>query len=144
MSNESAAFIFVVCVACALIFAVYAAPSIVAFVKNHPNRWLILVLNVIFGVTLFGWFLLMLWSLRSFHRTKQVGGSHGGESGLNLFANDVRRVDVAVRSMALPYSADAPSDSLLNKISKLERLMALHKEGMLSEAEFLRMKNSIL
>jgi hypothetical protein len=30
-------------------------PTIVAFRRNHPNRWLILALNLAFGGTVFGW-----------------------------------------------------------------------------------------
>src|SRR6266545_4486722 len=32
-----------------IIGAIYAAPTLLAFRRNHPNRWIILVINVAFG-----------------------------------------------------------------------------------------------
>jgi hypothetical protein len=34
---------------------IYIMPSIVAFRRNHPNRWIILVVNLAFGGTIIGW-----------------------------------------------------------------------------------------
>jgi hypothetical protein len=144
MSQESAGLAVVVLIICVIVFSIYLAPSIVAFAKNHPNRWVILVLNLLFGVTLFGWFLLLLWSMRALHQTSQVNGSHGGESGLNLFANDIKRVNLALSNGVANHQPKAFSGTLLDKIAKLERLMALHKSGALSEAEFLRMKSEVV
>jgi hypothetical protein len=37
-----------------IIGAIYAAPTLLAFRRNHPNRWIILVINVAFGGTVIG------------------------------------------------------------------------------------------
>ncbi len=39
----------------ALLIALYFVPSIVAFRRQHPNRWPIFVVNVVFGGTGLGW-----------------------------------------------------------------------------------------
>jgi hypothetical protein len=41
----------------------YFAPTLVAYVKGHKQRDVILVLNLIFGWTLIGWVLCLIWSL---------------------------------------------------------------------------------
>ena len=47
--------------------AIYFIPTIVAFEKGHPNRWVILIINSFFGATFFGWIILSrLGSARSF------------------------------------------------------------------------------
>jgi hypothetical protein len=38
-----------------IIGAIYAAPTLLAFRRNHPNRWIIVVINVAFGGTIIGW-----------------------------------------------------------------------------------------
>lgn len=37
-----------------IIGAIYIAPTFVAFRRNHPNRWIIMVINVAFGGTIIG------------------------------------------------------------------------------------------
>jgi hypothetical protein len=72
-----------------IIGAIYAAPTLLAFRRNHPNRWIILVINVAFGGTIIGWGIALVWAKRAAHRVGST--SSGGESGLNLFINDVKR-----------------------------------------------------
>src|SRR3954462_14827215 len=75
-----------------LVGIIYIMPSIVAFRRNHPNRWIILVINVAFGGTIIGWGIALVWATRAAHRVGSI--SSGGESGLNLFINDVKRIHV--------------------------------------------------
>lgn len=42
--------------------AVYFIPGIVADMRKHPRRRLILGLNVILGITVIGWFGLLGWA----------------------------------------------------------------------------------
>jgi hypothetical protein len=51
--------LFLVCLGS---FLLYFAPTIAAFVRGTPNRWLTLVLNVLFGWTLVGWLVLFFWA----------------------------------------------------------------------------------
>ena len=82
-----------------MLVALYFLPSIVAFSRRHANRWLILLLNAVFGATVLGWFGCLIWAFHAVH--KPVGApvgqtSAGGQSGLNLFVNDEKRVRIIV------------------------------------------------
>ena len=78
---------------------VYMAPSIVAFRRDHPNRWVILVVNFAFGGTIIGWGIALVWALHAVHRSG--GTASGGESGLNIFVNDSTKIEL---SQPLPHS----------------------------------------
>ncbi|UPK38205.1 superinfection immunity protein [Bradyrhizobium sp. 186] len=99
-------------------------PSIVAFRRNHPNRWIILVINVAFGGTIIGWGVAMVWAMRAAHRVDSA--SSGGESGLNLFINDVRKIQVV----------DPPPLPQTSLSHELERLHDLLVRGAISRTEF--------
>jgi len=113
-----------------LVFAViYAIPTIVAFRRNHPNRWLILVINMAFGGTIIGWGVALVWALRAVHRPGSAGD--GGESGLNLFVNDTTKVQIVDPS--------GPSTA-----QELERLHDLLTRGVISQAEFDGLKTKLI
>ena len=61
------------------------------FRRDHPNRWIILVINVAFGGTIIGWGIALVWAMRAAHR---VGSTSSGGSCLNLFINDVKKLQV--------------------------------------------------
>lgn len=115
-----------------IIGIVYIAPSIVAFRRNHPNRWIILVINVVFGGTILGWGIAMVWALRAAHRIGAV--SSGGESGLNLFINDVKKIQVV----------DPPPLPATSPVQELERLHDLLVRGAISQVEFDGLKAKLL
>lgn len=110
---------------------VYMAPSIVAFRRDHPNRWLILVVNFAFGGTIIGWGVALAWALRAVHRPGATAG--GGESGLNIFINDPKKVQLV-----------DPPPTPTSIALELERLDALLSKGALSNAEFERLKAQLL
>lgn len=74
---------------------IYIVPSIVAFRRHHPNRWLILVINFAFGCTVIGWGIALIWALRAVHRPNSA--ADGGESGLNIFVNDAKTIHLGTR-----------------------------------------------
>jgi hypothetical protein len=111
---------------------IYIIPSIVAFRRNHPNRWIILVINVAFGGTIIGWGIALVWAMRAAHRVGST--SNGGESGLNLFVNDVKRVQV-VEPPPLPQTSVT---------QELERLHGLLTRGAITQAEFDDLKARLL
>lgn len=43
---------------------VYLLPSLIAFNRGTDNRWLVLVINVIFGATFIGWVVALVMALR--------------------------------------------------------------------------------
>jgi ATP-dependent Zn protease len=42
---------------------VFFIPSIIAFNRQHRNRWVIFVINIVFGFTLLGWLVALIWAL---------------------------------------------------------------------------------
>ncbi|MET8516806.1 superinfection immunity protein [Streptomyces sp. NPDC005077] len=44
--------------------ALYLLPSLIAFNRGTDNRWLVLVINLVFGGTLIGWALALYLALR--------------------------------------------------------------------------------
>jgi hypothetical protein len=111
---------------------IYIIPSIVAFRRDHPNRWIILVINVAFGGTIIGWGIVMVWAMRAAHRMGAT--SSGGESGLNLFVNDVKKIQV-VEPPPLPQTSIA---------QELDRLHGLLTRGAISQGEFDDLKGRLL
>jgi hypothetical protein len=111
---------------------IYIIPSIVAFRRNHPNRWIILVINLAFGGTIIGWGIALVWAMRAAHRVGSTGS--GGESGLNLFVNDVKRVQV-IEPPPLPQTSVT---------QELERLHGLLTRGAISQVEFDDLKAKLL
>lgn len=112
-----------------MLLLVYLLPAIIAFSRRHPNRWVILVINVAGGVTLFGWLLAIVWACRAIHKTDQVGGSDGGESGLNLFVNDEKTVRVVGHT------------NFTSQLSDLKRLL---DSGAITQQEFDQLKIKII
>jgi Superinfection immunity protein len=115
-----------------IIGLVYILPSIVAFRRDHPNRWLILVINLAFGSTIIGWGIALAWAIRAVHRLGSA--SSGGESGLNVFINDVRRVQLV----------DPPPPPQTSVALELEHLHSLLVRGAISQVEFDGMKAKLL
>jgi len=115
-----------------IIGLIYILPSIVAFQRDHPNRWLILVINLAFGGTIIGWGVALAWAMRAVHRLGST--SSGGESGLNVFINDVRRVQLV----------DPPRLPQTSVTLELERLHDLLVRGAISQIEFDTFKAKLL
>lgn len=115
-----------------ILAVLYFIPSIVAFARGHPNRWVILVINLLLGGTGLGWLGALIWAAGAVHRS--VAGSHGGESGLNIFVNDPVK-------LALPSST--PSEDP-NPADQLLKLKALRDQQVITEEEFFRLRQPYL
>jgi len=120
---------------------IFISPTVIAFVRRHPNRWLILGINFCLGATGIVWFGCLIWALQAVHLSDDEG-SDGGESGLNIFANDETRVRVVglESSVVPPHADERPADP----IEKLTQLKKLRDDGALSEEEFSRLKERLL
>jgi hypothetical protein len=46
-----------------LLACLYLIPSIIAFYRKCEYRWIILIINVVFGATLLGWFGALIFSI---------------------------------------------------------------------------------
>lgn len=133
-SNDDAgsgAFLVLFLLVCLVLFMM---PTIVAFNRRHPNRWPIAVINVLFGGTGLGWLGSLIWAFNAVH--KSPTGSDGGESGLNLFANDPKTVVLANETRSR-----ANADELIDQLQKLKHL---HEQGVVSDDELERLKRPIV
>lgn len=74
----------------------------------------------------------MVWAMRAAHRVGAV--SSGGESGLNLFVNDVKKIQVI----------DPPPLPQTSPLQELERLHDLLVGGAISQVEFDGLKGRLL
>lgn len=126
-----------------LLLALFVLPSFIAFRREHPNRWLILAINIFLGGTGIGWGVALIWALNVVHLSKQPSGSHGGESGLNLFANDVARVRVEPSMQAIPkeQGSNLSAREALEQVDRLERLLQFEH---ITESEFKTLKESVV
>ena len=43
--------------------AIYLIPGIVAFMRDHRNKAAIILTNVLFGWTVLGWFIALIWAV---------------------------------------------------------------------------------
>lgn len=118
-----------------LLFGViYFAPTVLAFVRQHPNRWAIFV----FGATAIGWLGALIWAAHAVHKSSD--GYTGGESGLNVFGNDQRPVQhIRVEPLLHP-----PGSKPLDATDELVRLRRLYEGGTLSDAEYRKMRDQRL
>lgn len=138
MSNQPYDGIVVLLVVLAFV-AIYSTPSVIAFWRRHPNRWLIAVINIVFGGTLLGWLIALVWALKAFH--VDDAQSRGGESGLNLFINDPKKIEILSSAVATPVPAAIAASSLAAELEKLHRLL---QQGIITQTEFDVMKARLL
>lgn len=118
---------------------IYIAPAVVAFQRRHPNRWPILIVNIVFGGTGIGWFGALIWALHAAHLPSDPEASRGGESGLNLTVNDPVRLPQ--HQVAGPL---APEPSIAETVERLQRLEALLAKQAITAAEFRELKSELL
>ena len=126
----------------AILIAIYLIPTIVAFSRGHPNRWLIAVINIVFGGTGIGWLGSLVWAAQAIHRS--TTGNHGGESGLNLFVNDPKTVRVEQAMPAVSNAPAAASTSIDDLSAQLRKLKKLHEDGLISDEEYETLKKPLL
>ncbi|WP_210261646.1 superinfection immunity protein [Ochrobactrum soli] len=132
--------------------AVIFIPTIVAFRRQHPNRWLIFVVNLAFGGTVVGWVAALVWALHYAHISED--GSNGGESGINLFVNDPVnvRADPTMNGDQNKVLAASPTNNPIassdhsdaESVQTLRRLKTLFESGAISVEEYTALKTPIL
>lgn len=124
---------------------IYEIPAIIAFMRGHPNRWVILVLCTTFGATGIVWLGCLIWAFMAVHVTKDPTGTNGGESGLNLAANDVVRVRFDPQQQpTLPPPLQGAFTARPDAIERLERLKKLLDDGAIDREQFERMRNVVV
>lgn len=127
-------------------FAVWLSvlPTFIAFWRRHPNRWLIMIINIAFGATVIGWLGALVWALHAVHKPDDPSRSAGGESGLNVFVNDVQRVQLIDDSAGMRRSVIDGKVGFDTAVAELERLAKLREARHLTEAEHEALKSTVL
>lgn len=116
---------------------IYVLPTFIALYRRHPNRWPIMMTNVLFGATGLGWFGSLIWAMSAVHRSPT--GNHGGESGLNLFVNDPQLVRVEPQT-----NAPASTTPLVDPVERRAQLKRLFDAGAISPEEHASLRKSML
>ena len=118
-------------------FIFYIIPSIVAWRRQHYYKWVIIALNIFFGVTGIGWLVALVWAawpkdtpIFSLLTRDAVTGKANTES--------FKEIGHAASSVS--KGTDQHTDNL----DLLERYVRLRNEGVLSEEEFLKKKTELL
>lgn len=94
----------------------YFPPTIVAWIRQHPNRVSIFLLNLLLGWTVIGWFVALIWSASAIRRLPPVE----------------------------PAKASDPSGVGADSYQRLEQLAGLKERGHLTEEEFDEEKRRVL
>jgi len=125
---------------------IYFLPAYLAFKKDHPNRWPIFILNFLFGGTGIAWLGCLIWALKKVHDpidTNSTPNTSGGESGINLFANDSAQIK-EVSSQVTPVQDETSNPSSSDSIERLEKLFELKSKGAITEEEYQKQKDGLL
>lgn len=56
-----------------LVILLYLIPTFIAFNRGHRNRWVIMIINVVFGGTVLGWLIALVWALNVVDSPKKGG-----------------------------------------------------------------------
>ena len=129
-----------------LCFVAYLIPSFIAFARGHPNRYVILVINVVLGGTGLGWLVSLIWALDVLHLEGRHFASQADTSGWNPAENKPRAAALTVWSDSVehPRSQEEAPISAAAAVAQLEKLTHLKAAGHLSESEFAALKSAIL
>ena len=109
---------------------VFLLPVIIAFRRRHPNRWVIMALNVVLGGTGIVWVGSLIWALNAFDVSDEPNAPYEEQSGAKIIANN------SVPSF--------PATSTEDALQQIERLKELYIANALTEAEFKEMKRAII
>ena len=65
-SGEMVLYVVIGVIVLVAVLYVHFLPTIIAYRRRHPSRTAILLLNLIFGWTLIGWVVALLWALAGY------------------------------------------------------------------------------
>lgn len=130
----------------------YLIPTIIAFIRGHDYRWVILALNVLGGWTIVMWGVAFVWSVfpRGRMLADPIVGSATGFRDRNF--GDLQgeaefgrqRGYQALQAPVASVVAPANSGTSHATLDLLERLQRLRDSGTITPEEFEAQKRSIL
>lgn len=123
---------------------IFFLPTIIAFRKKHPNRWVILALNWILGATGIVWIICLIWANKAIHLSEgsqNSEGTDGGESGLNIFANDEKKVRIVNPVNVPTHSTREIKSDIPTQLFKLKSLL---DSDAITQHEFEDLKRKLL
>ncbi|MXV43567.1 superinfection immunity protein [Saccharibacter sp. 17.LH.SD] len=111
---------------------IYFLPTIIAVIRKHEYKGVITIVNIFCGWTGLVWLGLLAWSV--WPRQEPLnGGNYGGN-----------RPPPFPSGRGTDSSMSVCSDASLEPFEKLEKLVRMKQDGLLSEAEFEAAKARIL
>ncbi len=123
-------------VAIILIAVIFFYPSLIAYKRGHAYKNIILVINLVFGFTGFGWALAMIWAIFPSEKSliDPVVGNPTGLGRRNAGDTVGSAKQGSVRGASFEKKTDDLIDSLIDMRSK----------GLITDEEFSRKKREIL
>ena len=58
---------------------IYFLPTVIAFNRGHRSRWVIFIINVVFGCTFLGWIICLIWALNKIDAPVKGGIKHDSQ-----------------------------------------------------------------
>lgn len=121
-----------------LVLVLFALPSVIAFRRGDPSRWLILAINA----SVAGWAVALIMAVYPLFRLGRPTGSDDGDAGRQVTN---RAPPLLLASQA--HAGAVPPAARLSAaaaVVEIERLGRLRVGGHLSEAEFASLKGRVL
>jgi len=59
------------------LFVLYLLPTLIAFSRGHRNRWVIFIVNIVFGATILGWLIALVWAMNKVDDPIKGGTKYG-------------------------------------------------------------------
>lgn len=59
------------------LLVLFLLPSFIAFSREHRNRWIIFIINIVFGATILGWLIALVWAMNKIDDPLKGGTKYG-------------------------------------------------------------------
>ena len=137
--NPADQLVLFVAVVWLIVLTGFALPSVIAFRRRDPNRWMILAINA----SIVGWVISLIMALSPTFRSGAPGNPAGAHTSGGL-PPAMADAALAHPSTTFLMGAEAGRLSPAAAATEIERLGRLHAGGHLNEAEFASLKKRVL
>jgi len=126
-------------------------PFIIASLRDHKYKWIILVLNI-FGFTGVAWVIALIWAIYP-SQSSLIDPIVGNTSGIGTrnAGDTLGEVEYGMQRGYVTAASGIRDSKLVNSdlvndnlVMQLEKLSKLHASGALSDGEFQKLKNDLL